>query len=582
VFRPNETHRQQDLFGLKAQLPQHTWKLLKESQEYAFYEEIFCRIPESVFAELYHDSPATRPNAPVNRVVGALILQHMRDWTFEELMDRITFDVKVRAALGLWTLEETAFCRATLFNFQNRAREHMGKTGRDIFQCVFDLLTREQLERFGLKGEIQRCDSTQIGSNIRVFTRIELLVEVVLRMWRVLGEAGQARHAERFDLYVKAKTSGHFLCRLRKSEFDAILQQLGGFYAWMVETLKAEYGDTEIYRIVCRLFAEQFARVEETIAVRANEEIRSSSLQSPDDLDATHRKKDGESFQGFVLHATETADPENPLQLVTDVAVAPNNRDDSRILHDRLPAMKEKTPDLVELHTDATYGSEDNDEIEAELGIAHVQTAIRGQLSPAPMHIERDESGGFRIRCFAGHVVRNGVTPTRFKAAFPAYCCMGCPFAESCPSQLMARGGRTHYFTEDTLLRQARHRRLQELPEERRTLRANVEATMRQFSVPLRNGKLRTRGLHPAGRYGSLRAVGINFGRIYRHQRKLASLPRKPEASRPVAPCIPPFASRAAGLLLRLCSFLGSVSTLPSFAYPPYSRIRLISERSGP
>lgn len=568
VFRPNETHRQQDVFGLESWLPRHTWELLKESQEYAFYEEIFCRIPESLFAELYDSSAATRPNAPVNRLVGALILQHMRDWTFEELMDRLAFDLKVRAALGLWTLEETAFCRATLFNFQKRVREHMGKTGRDIFECVFDLLTQEQLERFGLKGEVQRCDSTQVGSNIRAFTRIELLVEVVLRMWRTLGEAGQARHAERFAVYTKAKTSGQFLYRLRKSEYDATLERLGEFYAWMVEALKAEYGESEIHRIVCRLFAEHFTRVEEKIAVRAGKEIGSDSLQSPDDLDATYREKDGESFHGFVLHATETADPENPLQLVTDVVVEPNNRDDSRILHDRLPAMKEKTPELAEVHTDATYASEDNDRLEAELGIAHVQTAIRGHLSPAPIHIEKDEDDLYRIRCFAGHVVKGEPTPTRFKAAFQAETCVGCPFAGPCPGQNMACGGRTHYFTEADRLRQERHQRLRELPEERRTLRANVEATVRQFNAPLRNGKLRTRGLHAAGRYGFLRAAGINFGRIYRHLRNLASPSRKRAVSRPRAPLIPLLLTRAAGLWSRLHTFFRSAS--PS----QYPRIR--------
>lgn len=562
MFRPNETHHQEDLFGLKARLPRHTWKLLAKSQEYAFYEQIFCRIPESLFAELYDDSAATRPNVPVNRLVGALILQHMRDWTFEELMDRLTFDVKVRAALGLWTLEEVAFCRATLFNFQNRVREHMGRTGRDIFECVFDRLTAEQLERFGLQSEIQRCDSTQIGSNIRVSTRIELLVEVVLRMWRTLGEAGQARHAERFDLYVKAKTSGQFVWRLRKSELDATLERLGEFYLWMIEALKEERGDTEIYRIVCRLFAEQFTRIEEKIAVRAKEEIRSDSLQSPDDLDATHRKKDGESFQGFVLHATETAAPENPLQLITDVVVVANNQDDSRILHERLPAMKEKTPDLAELHTDATYGSEDNDGLEAELGIAHVQTAIRGHVSPAPIHIEKDETGSFRVCCFAGHVVQGEPTSTRFKAAFPASVCAGCPFAAQCPGQPMARGGRTHYFTGDDLLRQARHRRLQELPEERRTLRANVEATMRQFNAPLRNGKLRTRGRYAASRYGVLRAAGINFGRIYRHLRRIASPPCPQPSPCPARTTISLFAARVAGWPKRLCNFFRGVSAL--------------------
>lgn len=550
------------MFGVEARLPLHIWDLLKKSQEHAFYKEIFCRIPEPLFAALYHDSPATRPNVPVNRLVGALILQHMRDWTFDELMDRLTFDLKVRAALGLWTLEETAFCRATLFNFQNRMREHMGATGQDLFQAVFDLLTQEQLERFDLKSTTQRCDSTQMGSNIRTFTRIELLVEVVLRMWRVLGEAGQARYAEHFDLYVKAKTSGQFLYRLRRSEFGAALERLGAFYAWMAEALKADYGDTEIYRIVCRLFAEQFTRVEEKIAIRPGAEIPSDSLQSPDDLDATYREKDGESFHGFVLHAAETADPENPLQLVTDVAVELNNRDDSRILHDRLPAMKEKTPDLAELHTDATYGSEDNDLREAELGIAHVQTAIRGHLSPTPIHIERDESGRFRIRCSADHVVQGEPTPTRFKAAFPAAACAGCPFAGSCPGQPMARGGRTHYFTEETILRQERHRRLQELPKERRTLRANVEATMRQFNAPFRNGKLRTRGLHAGRRYGFLRALGINFGRIYRYQRSPASIPREPAVSRPASVLIPRFIARACGRLPRLYRLLRSFTRL--------------------
>ena len=561
MFRPNEKHHQQDVFGIQSQLTAHAWKLLTESREYAFYKEVFCRIPEAVFADLYDSSPATRPNVPVNRLVGALILQHVKDWTFEELLDQLALDLKARAALGLWTLDEEAFCRATLFNFLRRLRDHMVETGQDKFQVVFDRMSDEQLEQFGLKSTIQRCDTTQMGSNIRVFTRIELLVEVVLRMWRVLGEADQAKHRERFAPYVDAKTSGHFLYRLRKSDHEATLVRLGEFYAWMAEALKAEYGSKEIFGIVCRLFAEHFTRVEEKVAVRAPEEIRSDSLQSPDDLDATHRKKDGESFQGFVLHATETAHPENPLQLITDVVVEPNNRDDSRILHDRLPAMKEKTPELEELHTDATYGSEDNDGLEAELGIAHVQTAIRGQVSPAPIHIDRDESGRFRIRCFAGHTVAGEPTPTRFKAAFPASACAGCPFADVCPGQAMARGGRTHYFTEEDVLRQARHRRLQELPEERRTLRANVEATMRQFNAPLRNGKLRTRGLHAASRYGFLRAVGINFGRIYRYQRKLASPPRKPAASRPAAPRIPPFARSATRLLLRLCSFFGSLST---------------------
>jgi hypothetical protein len=218
--------------------------------------------------------------------------------------------------------------------------------------------------------------------------------------------------------------------------------------------------------------------------------------------------------------------------------------------------MKEKTPDLRELHTDATYGSEDNDLREAQLGIAQVQTAIRGHLSPAPMRIERDEDGLFQIRCSGGCQVSGQATPTRFKAGFPATACAGCPFADVCPAQRLARGGRVFYFREEDLLRQARHRRLEELPPERRTLRANVEATIREFAAPRRNGKLRTRGLWPASRYGFLRAIGINFGRIYRYQRRTASPPAGSVASTPTSPLKLPSQAPLIGPLPRVACFL--------------------------
>jgi hypothetical protein len=522
VFRANQTHRQQDIFGLETQLSPELRKRLHGSKEYAFYTEIFCRIPEGIFAELYDGDLASRPNAPVNTLVGAMILQHLYDWTFEELLDRVAFDLKVRAALGLWSLAEEPFCRATLFNFQRRLRDHMARTGRDKFQDVFDGLSQEALERFGMKSQVQRCDSTQIGSNIRQYTRIELLVEVVLRMWRVLVEADQALHEERFAVFVKAKTSGQFLYRLRQSDIEGTLEQLGGLYGWMVEALEAGYGSTEIYRIVARIFAEHFARVEEKIVPRAPEKMGSDSLQSPDDPDATYRKKDEETYRGFVLHATETADPENELQLITDVAVAPNNQEDSRILYERLPAMHEKTPELRELHTDAGYGSEDNDLRQAELGILAVQTAIRGRTPRAPMRIERDGADALHVHCSAGHVVPGQPTPNHYKAEFPAASCAGCPFAAQCPVQVRSHGGRTFYFTESDVLKQARHHRLETLPEERRALRANVEATIKQFKAPCRDGKLRTRGLFAAKRYAFLRAIAINFGRIYRHLQQSA------------------------------------------------------------
>lgn len=51
-------------------------------------------------------------------------------------------------------------------------------------------------------------------------------------------------------------------------------------------------------------------------------------LQSVDDLEATYRKKGQRKYKGYVANLSETCDPENELQLITQVQVAPNNVDD--------------------------------------------------------------------------------------------------------------------------------------------------------------------------------------------------------------------------------------------------------------
>lgn len=531
MYRPNEAHRQVDCFGLESQLAPALWARLEKTREYAFYGEVFCRIPEGAFAGLYAEQRAGRPNVPVNQLVGALVLQHVHDWTVEELLEHVALDLRTRVALGMRNLTEVAFCRATYFNFLRRLRDYMGRTGEHPLELVFEQLTTTAMARFGLSGSIQRCDSTQIGSNIRDYTRIELLISVVLRMWRALRPEDQAAHAERLAPYVGHKQASEFLMHLRQSEFEATLAELGARYAWMVETFEAGYRDQAIYHVVCRVFAEHFVRVEEQIRLRAPAETASDAIQSPDDLEATRRKREDAVHVGFVLHASETAHPENPLQLVTDVAVAPNNRDDSRILEERLPLMQERTPDLDELHTDGGYGSPANDAIQAAQGIAAVQTAIRGRTSQAPFEIQKStgpagatEQAGYSVRCAAGIEVPGQPTRRRHKAVFPAAACAGCALRARCPGRLRKDGGRTFYFDESDYLRGERHRRLASLPPERQTLRANVEATMKQFKAPCRHGKLRTRGLHAVARYAILRAIAINFGRIYRYKLRLRSL----------------------------------------------------------
>jgi hypothetical protein len=47
---------------------------------------VFLVIKEERFAVLYSDNPASRPNTPVNYIIGTLIIKEMFGETDEELM----------------------------------------------------------------------------------------------------------------------------------------------------------------------------------------------------------------------------------------------------------------------------------------------------------------------------------------------------------------------------------------------------------------------------------------------------------------------------------------------------------------
>jgi hypothetical protein len=63
-----------------------------------------------------------------------------------------------------------------------------------------------------LKINKLRIDSTLIASNIRVLTRLQLLVEVVQRTHRMLDKADQQRYDDDFSPYIKGN-SGQYIYR---------------------------------------------------------------------------------------------------------------------------------------------------------------------------------------------------------------------------------------------------------------------------------------------------------------------------------------------------------------------------------
>jgi hypothetical protein len=514
MFKEHTEHGQSSLFGVQQQLSEARQDELTNSKEAVFYDLVFREIPESEFADLYSDS-GSRPNTPVNQLVGAEILKHTHGWTDEALMDHVRFDLKTRYALGMVDVAEEAFCERTLYYFREKLEAYERETGINLLERVFDHLTDQQLETLDVKTGIQRMDSFQAMSNIRSYTRLQLVIEVLQRLWRVVNEEDQSEWESRVTDYVESD-SGTILYTMDPDEYEHALHELGELYRDLHDELKEAYGDTEAFGVFERVFAEQFEVNAQSVRVRDDDEMDSDSLQSPDDEDATYRHKNGEQYRGQSVHAKETCDPDNDLQMINDVFVTANNVDDSVGLNQRLNERPSGYEEMDRLFVDGGYGSPTNDQDLEDMGIDMVQTGIRGRPPDVEFEFDPLDSTKWDVSC-PNQTVTSESTRTRHKAVFDETICEECPLRNTCPTQSQQQG-RVLYFDEQRVQRQKRHQRLHQLPEDHQTLRNNVEATMKEFTVGMNHkGKLRSRGRFKAVMYAICTAIGINLGRIHRH-----------------------------------------------------------------
>jgi hypothetical protein len=372
-------------------------------------------------------------------------------------------------------------------------------------------VTDEQITAHHLKTGKQHMDSTQIASNIRSMSRLQLLVEVLQRVHRMLTEGDQLHYAEVFAPYIQGH-AGQYVYHLKGQDTSEHLQRIDELMQRLLAELQASYAQEPVYQMFERVFGEHFRVEEQALKTKTDKELSASSLQSPDDLEATYREKSRKSYKGYVANLTETCDPDNPLQLtpalaagasVTKVQVASNHTEDAELLVEALPELKERT-DLDTLYTDGGYGSPAADQTLRDNQVEQIQTAIYGRIPStekfnlADFEIKQTRSGTpTRIICPGQQNV--AVHPSSQKkgyvAHFEAEVCQTCPFLQKCLAQSGKRDARFHlrFDQEQANVSQRRRRSLAHL-KEGRNLRAAIEATVRQVKHPFPASKLPVRG----------------------------------------------------------------------------------------
>ena len=80
-------------------LPERKQRILDKSWAKIFSKYIFTKIDEMIFAPLYSDKRNSRPNAPVNVIVGALIIKELNGLSDDEIIEECEFDFRYQYAL---------------------------------------------------------------------------------------------------------------------------------------------------------------------------------------------------------------------------------------------------------------------------------------------------------------------------------------------------------------------------------------------------------------------------------------------------------------------------------------------------
>jgi hypothetical protein len=527
MFRKNRHSAQPLLLSDVNGLPERSRRWLEQSWAATFRAEVYARIDESRFAVLY-SSTGSRPNVPVNLLVALDILKAQFDWTDEETYEHFLFDLQVRYAVGCDRFGEGDFDLRTLYYFRRRVAEHALTTGENLLQAIFEQITDAQTAQLGLKTDQVRYDSTQLLSNIADQSRLELLIQVVQRLHRMLSAADKTQYAAVFAPYV-AESSGQYSYRLKGREVvHEHIQQVGVTLQRLLRDLQADYAAEPAYAVAQRFFDENFVEEAATLRAKANSEIGPGCLQSLDDLEATYRQKGSRTYKGYVANLSETCNPANPVQLINGAQVAPNQVTDIALLADSIAELKARTG-VAQVVTDGGYASPVVDQVLREHDVRQVLTGLTGSL---PDHQEsRLAFSDFELQHGKDGALLSAVCPAGTAAdiqpapsgksdtlTFPAAACAGCVFfaQKQCPVALKKHGYQLYVPRERGQSAQ-RRRAFERHKAAARRLRTAVEATVFQLKHKWVKGKLRVRGLFRVTCVVIAAALAVNARRIHRY-----------------------------------------------------------------
>jgi hypothetical protein len=512
MFRKSSKEPQLDAFAsVPTMLESSAFKQYSDRNHWhnQYREEVIMRIDESIFSVLF-SSAMGAPNAPVRTLVGMMILKESFVWSDSQLFEHCRFNLLVRSALGLFNINDPLPAESTYYLLRQRIYNHEKQSGEDLMSKVFKQITLRQVKDFEVNGRSIRMDSKLIGSNIALFSRYEIIHHSLCKFFKSLDESAKSRllQADLGELEQLAmEESQKTVYRCSREEIKGRLHPIG---ILIYKTLNL-FGDfqTDSFHLLQRVFHEQYKVLEDQqIELRPKEEIDSSSVQSPHDPDSAYRNKGDQKVKGYSVNISETCSDEN-LNLITSVIVEKANTPDTAFVEPAIQATIEVTGQVVEkVHADGAYQSPSNDEFCKNIDM--VFTGIQGAESRYDLEMTPE-----------GLLVTNTQTGEQMKAVM----CKKHKNSKDDRWRIKTPKG-YYYFTQQAIRASNMRREMKARPLEELRKRNNIEASIFQLSIPLKNHKSKYRGLFKQKIWTVCRCLWINLVRILNFTKQICQRTR--------------------------------------------------------
>jgi len=493
-----------------------TKKFVITSWAKGFADVIFPAINENRFSVLYSDTKASRPNNPVNAVVGSLILKELFTLTDDELLASILCDIRFQYALNTTSLKDQPFSDRTFSRFRERLYLYTLETGVDLVHEEMEAMAEVFVKYLNINPSVKRMDSLMVSSSSKKMSRLEILYSCVQNMIKTINRTGENELLKNMEHYLNEEDRNETIYHRKSEEISSRLQQVIKDATTLIAKLDDAYFELPEYQLLCRVLLEQTETDPKgNVIPKDKKSITPSSLQNPSDPDATYRSKAGKANKGYVGNLVETVDENG--SIITSYDYTVNSHSDSSFCKETIEklGLQETKTTLI---ADGAYASTENVDLAAQNNIELITTALLGKTPDViQASFEIDSNKREVIKCPAGYkpyktsyYEESGL----YRASLNKKSCEHCPLREQCGAKMQKKSA--YVLITEKMIQRASY--LQKLSsEEYRTLskkRNGVEGLPSVLRRRYHVDNMPVRGLVRSKIWFSFKIGAINVKRV--------------------------------------------------------------------